>query len=143
MKRVTSAAVVAATVFALSGCGEMSNNEPSDEATAQPTAADDAPDAVAGEVGHPEDGYPLPDQVALELFYEVGFFAGMAPAAVADISESVCRVYDSEPDTHLATIALIKELTDVGLPGEDAGATIVYATGWKCPEHYGKSNLLD
>lgn len=126
----------AATLIALAGC-TPADSAPS--AATTPTADDPAAP------GNPEDGQPLPDEVAVSLFRDLSFWtAAASEEMLAGWSADVCQVYDADVvDSTQTTLLLLKELTDAGMEAGDVAASLRYATGWKCPEHYGKSSLTD
>lgn len=86
---------------------------------------------------------PLTDDQAVQLLHELDFWQGSTTTDLAEYAEGVCELYDIDLDPDESTLQILKVMTDAGMPADQASATLVYSTGWKCPEHYDKPNLTD
>lgn len=95
--------------------------------------------AIAGLVltGCSSTPQPLTDERATELFHQIPTWEGDDTTTLAEFSELVCDNWEDGAEGW----DVVRILTDGGIPGEDAGASIVYATSWKCPEHSEKARL--
>lgn len=83
----------------------------------------------------PEGEVTLTDEEAVVLFYEIDFWEGSSSEDLEIISEGICGVHDAAEEPSEGWLLNLKTLTDAGIGGEDAGASMAYAAGWKCPEH--------
>ena len=95
--------------------------------------------AIAGLVltGCSSTPQPLTDERATELFHQHTIWEGDDTATLAEFSNLVCDNWDEGADGW----DVVGILIEGGLSGEEAGASIVYATAWKCPEHADKARL--
>lgn len=124
----------------LTGCGGGADD--SEAASDQGAAVTgEQATAEAASPGDPENGVPLRDDVAIMLFREVSFWGSAEPETLASWAETVCSAYDTGGEPQGTTLAILKTATDAGMPAEDVGSSLVYATGWKCPEHYEASRI--
>lgn len=80
---------------------------------------------------------PLTDTEATKMFHQHTIWEGDDTATLAEFSDLVCDNWDEGADGW----DVVGLLTEGGMSGQDAGASIVYATAWKCPEHSEKAEL--
>lgn len=129
MQRRGGMLATATLVLILAGCNGNTDQAAvtvTQTVIAEPVAQ--APPAVAAQ----DD--TLPDEAAVDLFHEIDFWEGADPDALAEYSEAVCGSYGTGVDPLEIWLTYVKIATDNGMPARDAGASIVYAVGWKCPE---------
>lgn len=89
----------------------------------------------------------LEDEDALRLFREnVAFVADAEDEEISELAESICTYWDSIPaenDVDAAAERQTSELRSRGMTEGDARSAPVFATAWKCPEHYRRTSVLD
>lgn len=88
----------------------------------------------------------LEDKDALRLFREnVSYVTDAEDEQIAELAESICTYWDGIPEEDDAEVAAEQQTTELrgrGMSEGDARSAPVFATAWKCPEHYRRTSSL-